>query len=167
MTNIDWKKYRHAYGSAEDIPALLADLQHFPDCDPPRAEPYFTLWSSLCHQDDVYTGSYAALPRLVAAMEGQPQAANWSTLLLAISIEISRLKGNGPAVPDELGSSYAAAVARLPALAQALASKDCDELMARVAAAAIPTARGYPDLADGILHLNPDDIDRMIAAVYD
>ncbi len=61
-----WADLRHAYGSAGDIPSLLRTLSD--DCSPSRssnAEPWFSLWSSLCHQGNVYTASYAAVPHLV------------------------------------------------------------------------------------------------------
>lgn len=60
-----WEKLSHAYGSAADIPELLRQLA---GATGPKirydSEPWFTLWSSLCHQGDVYDASYAALPHL-------------------------------------------------------------------------------------------------------
>lgn len=61
-----WANLQHAYGSAEDIPDILQDLEladEIPDAY--DAEPMFTLWSSLYHQDDVYSASYAAFPHLI------------------------------------------------------------------------------------------------------
>lgn len=64
----DWSELRHAYGPADDIPALLQRL------DPnPGAEVWGELWSRLCHQGTVYSASYAALPALTATLaEWQP-----------------------------------------------------------------------------------------------
>ena len=56
----DWKQLRHAYGSAEDLPYLLRQM--FPD---PSAPVWNELWSCLCHQDTVYSASFAALPVLL------------------------------------------------------------------------------------------------------
>jgi hypothetical protein len=58
----DWSQLSHAYGSAENIPALLDQLE--PD---PAAECWEELWSHLCPQGTVYPAGFAALPRLTAA----------------------------------------------------------------------------------------------------
>lgn len=63
----DWSKLTHAYGTAEDIPALLDRLATEPD-DAGWSE----LWSALCHQGTTYPASYAALPRL-ADLAGRPE----------------------------------------------------------------------------------------------
>ncbi|MFJ4667087.1 hypothetical protein [Kitasatospora purpeofusca] len=57
----DWSQLSHAYGSAEDIPALLDRIEA-----DPSAECWSDLWSALCHQGSVYSASFAALPRLTA-----------------------------------------------------------------------------------------------------
>jgi hypothetical protein len=56
----DWTQLRHAYGSAEDLPDLLREMS--PD---PSAPVWNELWSCLCHQDTVYSASFAALPVLL------------------------------------------------------------------------------------------------------
>jgi hypothetical protein len=49
-----WQKLSHAYGSAADIPELLRQLARETGRKPAYdSEPWFTLWSSLCHQGDV------------------------------------------------------------------------------------------------------------------
>lgn len=60
-----WMELTHAYGSAEDVPALLKALEPQPDAHEVEAEPYQALWSSLCHQGDAYYASYAASPHLL------------------------------------------------------------------------------------------------------
>src|SRR4051812_40379348 len=57
-----WGELTHAYGEASDIPALLRRLKTAPPPTDYRSEPWFTLWSALCHQNDVYIASYAAIP---------------------------------------------------------------------------------------------------------
>lgn len=59
----DWGALKHAYGSAEDMPALLRAMGS-EDADE-RAEAMDGLVSSLFHQGDVYPASAAALPYLV------------------------------------------------------------------------------------------------------
>lgn len=67
-----WKKLKHAYGKASDIPALLERLKTAPPPADWQSEPWFSLWSALCHQHDVYTASYAALPHIAAIAAAKP-----------------------------------------------------------------------------------------------
>ncbi|MER5618550.1 hypothetical protein [Streptomyces sp. NPDC002215] len=69
----DWPQLSHAYGSAEDIPALLARI-----ASEPKPELWNDLWSALCHQGSVYSASFAALPWLadMAESEDRGQAVN-------------------------------------------------------------------------------------------
>jgi hypothetical protein len=69
-----WGELRHAYGPASDIPPLLQQLQSLPDSTG-ESEPWFTLWSSLAHQGDVHSASFAAVPHVVDALAAQPSAA--------------------------------------------------------------------------------------------
>ncbi|GAA0221248.1 hypothetical protein GCM10010492_19210 [Saccharothrix mutabilis subsp. mutabilis] len=63
----DWSTLTHAYGTAEDIPALLDRLATEPD-----DAGWSDLWSALCHQGTTYPASRAALPRL-ADLAGRPE----------------------------------------------------------------------------------------------
>ncbi|MFD4637478.1 hypothetical protein ACFWN2_09215 [Lentzea sp. NPDC058436] len=56
----DFSVLHHAYGTAENVPALL-DRAATGD-----QEAWTELWSSLCHQGTSYSASYAALPHLAA-----------------------------------------------------------------------------------------------------
>lgn len=61
-----WRELRHAYGNAADVPDLLRALAlSTGPKEGYRDEPWFSLWSSLCHQGDVYTASYIAVPHIV------------------------------------------------------------------------------------------------------
>ncbi|MFQ6198098.1 hypothetical protein [Streptomyces sp. NPDC000405] len=77
----DWPQLSHAYGSAEDIPALLGRIS-----SEPTAELWNDLWSALCHQGSVYPASFAALPWLAetAANVNRGQAVNALALAGAI-----------------------------------------------------------------------------------
>ncbi|MGW2762851.1 hypothetical protein [Streptomyces sp. NPDC001275] len=80
----DWSRLHHAYGTAEDVPGLLDGASA-----DPQSPAWDELWSRLCHQDTVYSASYAALPALTQ------MARQWSTpdrqapLYLAGSIMVS------------------------------------------------------------------------------
>ena len=66
LNDSKWGELKDADGPALDIPRLLQDIpEHL---DPKKAstdEPWFSLWSALCHQGDVYSASYAAVIYLV------------------------------------------------------------------------------------------------------
>jgi hypothetical protein len=61
-----WKQLEHAYGSADSIPALITRIQQ---SKTRNASYWDELWSSICHQDTVYSGTFAAIPHLVRIIE--------------------------------------------------------------------------------------------------
>lgn len=77
----DWSRLSHAYGPADDIPALLDQL-----ASDPTSERWTDLWSALCHQGSVYSASFAALPWLtrIARSDDPGQAVSALTLAGAI-----------------------------------------------------------------------------------
>jgi hypothetical protein len=111
-STFEWQHLRHAYGPATDIPELLARARtdtrrgYTPDST------WFSLWSALCHQGDTYSASYAAVPYLVGLAELPAYRGNCDPLLLASSIEASRLAGRGPALATEMTEAYRAALQR-------------------------------------------------------
>ncbi len=70
-----WSELQHAYGPASDIPALLAQLGMVPSSTD-GSEPWFTLWSALAHEGDVYSASFAAVPHVVHALACAPDKAD-------------------------------------------------------------------------------------------
>src|SRR5690348_14783407 len=77
MLNLDssrWADLQHAYGAASDTPDLLRQLQSLPD-SVGESQPWFSLWSSLAHQGDVYPASFAAVPHVVDALATRPESA--------------------------------------------------------------------------------------------
>lgn len=82
----DWSTLRHAYGSAEDVPALLATAKR---SGGDEGTAWDDLWSRLCHQGTVYSASYAALPALAAMAAHHPPAGYVASLHLAAAIVAS------------------------------------------------------------------------------
>ena len=111
MTNIDWASLRHAYGPAGDIPALLARALVSAAPATFRDEPWFSLWSALYHQDDIYPASYAAVPELVDIATARGGAVAAESLFLAASIELRRHAPGAPAIPPMVAAAYDGAVA--------------------------------------------------------
>ena len=149
-----WSELQHAYGNAENIPALLRKLDGLP-ASGGDAEPWFSLWSSLAHQGDVYSASFAAVPHVVSALATAPERACSSYFHFPVWVEICREK-HGIPVPPDLLPGYAEALSRLPALAAAAASRSWDEGFLRCVLAAVSVAKGYTAVAEATLELSPD-----------
>lgn len=160
----EWSELRHAYGPAADIPALLEQLAANPRPKSDyRDEPWFTLWSSLCHQGDVYTASYAAVPHLVQIATDAASPIDFSFFQLPACIEIARLTGRGPDMPSRLSAAYLDALGQLHECAFRHASDDWDESMAVCVAAALAAAKGQIRVAEAIVNLDGDIMDRIIS----
>ncbi len=103
-----WAALQHAYGAADDIPELLANLSIPKDErseDDPIEDTWEELWSSLCHQGDVYSASFAAVPHIVNALLLQPKPLTFDFVGLPISIEMERREA-GIALPDIAEPEY-------------------------------------------------------------
>lgn len=109
----EWSDLKHAYGDASDIPDLLHQLEKYPDEVGYQTEPYFTLWSSLCHQGDTYSASYHAVIEIVRLVKKEPTKATMSFFLLPTSIDESRRKSNGPPISEEIMRDYFEALSDL------------------------------------------------------
>jgi hypothetical protein len=162
LTDARWSALSDAYGASSGIPKLLADAEKLPEDSDGQAEPYFSLWSALCHQGDVYSASYAALPHFVRIIEANPDKFRWTLLLLVHAIEVARSNGRGPTVPDDLIGSYREALARVPALASQFLRRDMGEEELRVILAACASAKGFPSIGEAITELTPDLTKRFL-----
>ncbi|MEE1821127.1 hypothetical protein PUR61_02760 [Streptomyces sp. BE20] len=101
----DWSQLSHAYGSAEDIPALLDEIEA-----DPNAERWNDLWSALCHQGSVYSASFAALPRLTTIAVGADPQEQLNALHLAAAIVAGTGQLHGA---DDVRVKYAQEIATL------------------------------------------------------
>jgi hypothetical protein len=112
VPKVAWSTLAQAYGSAENIPALLVRAETDTRGGHVQGSTWFDLWSALCHQGDSYTGSYAAVPHLVQLAERPAYRIQYDPLFLAACIDLSRLEGCGPDLPDDLVVLYRAALRR-------------------------------------------------------
>ncbi|MGE5801382.1 MAG: hypothetical protein ACM358_03925 [Gemmatimonadota bacterium] len=122
-----WRQLHHAFGTAKDIPGLLA---HAPVERRPSHRPdtiWFELWSALCRQGAAYSASYAAVPHLVRIAKLPAFRFRYDPLLLIASIELARLEHRAPAIPEDLAADYVRAVAEAKGLAQAAVVRAWDE----------------------------------------
>jgi hypothetical protein len=155
-----WSQLRHAYGDASDIPALLRQLEASPSAN--DHEPWFSIWSALAHQGDVYSASFAAVPHVVRILAGDPERGDATTFFQFPGwVEICRAK-TGERVPDDLLDAYDAALARLPALVASAASREWDDDFLRAALSAIAAAKGSPAVAEAVMELTPEVAEEFI-----
>jgi hypothetical protein len=149
-----WSELHHAYGAASDIPALLSQLNALPESSG-TAEPWFSLWSALAHQGDVFDASFAAVPHVVCALAANPAQADSVYFQFPAWVEICRKK-QGIEVPCELAVSYFDALARLPALVAAASTREWDADFLQFALSAIAAAKGHPLVAEAVQELSPE-----------
>ncbi len=147
---VNWHLLRHAYGDASDIPALLKKVESFPAETDWQAEPWFSLWSALYHQGDIYTASIAAVPQIVSTLSQAPSKATLSFYLLPASIAIAD-NVNPVDVPAAVRESFAKAVAALGGIAASTLPSTVDKDMARAAQAAVLVSQGDYQQADELL----------------
>ena len=132
---------------------------------PPRRdykdEPWFSLWSALCHQEDVYNASYAAVPHVVEIALITKGEIDVGFFLLPASIEVARLLGRGPALEPSLEAPYLNALRQLHECAFVHATDEWGSDMAQSIAAALAASKGQIALAQAILNLDQDIIARI------
>jgi hypothetical protein len=151
---VRWANLQHAYGSASDIPALLRQLLSLP-ASSGRDEAWFSLWSALAHQGDVYSASFAAVPHVVRALSIAPTRADSSFFHFPAWVEICRQKTATP-IPDDLREAYFAALVCLPTLVAAAAVRECDGGTLACILSSIAAAKGYGAVAEAAQELTPD-----------
>jgi len=156
-----WGQLNHAYGKASDIPALLAQLADYPSNTSDKAEPYFSLWSALCHQGDTYSASYAAVPHIVNLALENPNKISSDYLLLPTAIEISRQSGSGVKLSDAESKPYKQSIVMLSHIVGKLQFSDIEDTWANVASAAVAVSAGHTKLANAILLLEGSAIDEF------
>jgi len=163
-----WSSLADAYGDASGIPDLLRALAADPGPKPGyEAEPWFSLWSGLCHQGDVYTASYAAVPHIVRIAFEAPGPIDFSFFQLPAAIEIARHKGRGPTIPAELAEAYHAAIASLIDCVAFHRHDDWDEATLLSALTAQAVAKGNYSVAEALSNLDEDLITRIINLDFD
>ena len=149
-----WNQLQHAYGPASDIPTLLRALESFPPSQG-KSEPWFTLWSALAHQGDVYPASFAAVPHVLRVLSMAPTKADLSYFQFPAWVEICRQK-TGVAVPEDLAADYFAALKLLPSLVAEAAARRWDGEFLACALSALAIAKGFPVVAEAALELTPE-----------
>jgi hypothetical protein len=156
----EWANLRHAYGSASDIPALLRELETLPRSEG-NAEPWFSIWSALAHQGDVYSASFAAVPHVVRVLATAPAAASSAYFQFPTRIEICRQR-HKLAVPDDLSHDYFEALEMLAGLVCAATVRDWDSDFLRCALSAMALSKGFALMAEAVQELDDDTAEQLL-----
>jgi hypothetical protein len=157
-----WAELQHAYGTAQDIPDLIRALASSAEQTKSyRDEQWFNLWSSLCHQGDVYTASYASVPHIVQIAIDTARPVDFSFFQLPAAVEVSRKRGRGPEIPDWIADGYQRAIARLADSVKRHCDEPWDKSTLLTAAAAQAVAKGHIDVAEALLNLDSDLIAKI------
>ena len=138
----DWKSLAHAYGSAEDIPALLEAAVTDTRGGHISGSPWFDLWSALCHQGDSYSASLAAVPHLVRLAALPAYRTKFDPLFLAACIEVSRLEGRGPELTAASSATYREALSKGRELAESALTQTLDQDSRAVIEGCVPAFSG-------------------------
>jgi hypothetical protein len=147
-----WAELHHAYGSASDTPNALRQLENT-SVSTDREDPWFTLWSSLAHQGDVYSASFAAVPHVIGVLARAPAASDLSFFQFPAWVEICRQR-KGVSIPDYLSEAYFSALRELPALVAGAATREWDDGFLACALSAIAVAKGHIAIAEAALELD-------------
>lgn len=150
----EWKNLRHAYGSATDIPALLEKLTFLPVANE-STEPWFSLWSALAHQGDVYPASFAAVPHIIQVLASLPKEAPTPFFHLPTWIEICRQR-NSIAVPEYLADSYFSSIQQLGSLANIAIPHHDDADSLHILFAAVAISKGHASFSEALLELDTE-----------
>ena len=155
LDSAKWRQLQHAYGSAEDIPALLRLLPTAPVKPADyKTEPWFSLWSTLCHQDDIYSASYAAVPHITAVAASRPPHERWDFVHLVTRIEVCRHYSDAPPIHSEFEADYFAALEQMRVLVlECLRPKLDKEDDIKVFLSGLAVLNGLPNLANAIIEL--------------
>ena len=153
-----WNELSHAYGNASDIPALLEQLKTAPKPVNYESEPWFSLWSALCHQSDVYTASYAAVPHVVADAANKPLAEQINHIHFVSAVEAYRHKITAPLVPFDLEQCYNSALKQTATLILDCLQIDWNEEEYRVLLGALAVVRGKYKLGWAITELQKETV---------
>jgi hypothetical protein len=150
MTTRDYSKLEDAYGSAHKIPDLLKMAALYPVCKW-DSEPYYSLWSSLYHQGDIYSASIVSVPQLIEIASLAPAERIQDSYHLALSIIIAKeikFQGKFDIYAD---ADYISSVKRIRDVGNKLLDATGDPSWKRVALSGIAASTGDYRLASFII----------------
>ncbi|UPG89974.1 hypothetical protein L2Y96_21775 [Luteibacter aegosomaticola] len=154
-----WATLQHVYGSASDIPPVLARLKASPSIE--DRDLWDILWGSLNHQSEVCDASFAAVPHVIDAIANHPESAHWHCFAFIASIEVGRVTWSYT-IPDFLVADYAVAWHRIPPLIGRACIEPRGSLHTRGVLAALAASQQQPLLAEVLLEANEAELPEML-----
>ena len=140
---------------------MLRQLADLPSSEN-DSEPWFSLWSALAHQGDVYSASFAAVPHVIKALASAPLKAEFSYFQFPVWVEVCRKK-NGVEIPEDLQAAYFASLSQLPSLVASAATREWEPEFLCCALSAIAAAKGQTSVAEAVLELTPEVAEEFMA----
>jgi hypothetical protein len=153
-----WRNLTHAYGAALNIPQLLEQLKSAPPPKNWKSEPWFSMWGLLCHQYEVYTASFAALPHVVAIATSKPVKHRLEFFSFIGAVEAYRHRKNAPSIPHFLEQDYLSAIQWAANLVLDSLAIDWDEEEMIVLLGVYAITRGHYHLGNAIIFLPEEPI---------
>lgn len=153
-----WSALRHAYGPAGDVPALIEALARGDDRRQPadlRDGVWHRVWSALCHQGDVYSATFAALPHIVAIGATRPRGEQLAFWSFAAAVALAEPAAS---VPQDLAEAYRAAIARARADVVHCVVPGVEDYEGRWSLVAVAGLRERREVADALEGLAMDEI---------
>ena len=112
--------------------------------------------SSLAHQGDIYSASFAAVPHVVECLSQAPTKADSAYFQFPAWIAVCRQRNAVP-IPDGLEADYFAALDRLPSLvAAAAALGNWDSGFLCSALSAMAASKRFGAVAEAVLEMNTE-----------
>jgi hypothetical protein len=149
-----WSELHHVYGQASNIPPLLRQLETAAPREKYDSPPWGDLWSSLYHQMDVDTASYAAVPHIVSIATTKPIRERVHHISLVGSIEIGRHIDKAPQIPDFLKEAYFDALKQVPKLVLECLELDWEDYEYEALFSALVAVRGKAAFGEAISMLD-------------
>jgi hypothetical protein len=153
-----WRNLSHAYGAALNVPPLIEQLKSAPPPKDWKSEPWHSLWDLLCHQFDVFTASYAALPHVVTIAASKPVKHRLEFFSFIGAVEAYRHRETAPLIPEYIEHGYRAAIQQAANLVHDSLAVDWDEEEMIVLLGAYAITRGHYHLGNAIIFLPEESI---------
>lgn len=158
-----WTDLIDAYHNDSCIPLKLRKLRNETQTDTGGCGVLWEeIWSALCHQGDVYSASYAAVPHIVDIACATKGPISFNFFLFPASVEVARNAERGPVVPDFLCDGYFNAIRRLPEAVVCHIDKQWSRSMLLSIAAAQAVAKQHFDIAECMMNLDDFWIKNLI-----
>jgi hypothetical protein len=153
-----WRSLTGGYKKPYDASMTLERLE--------RGENVWSeLWEELHHQGDVGTASYAAVPHIVRIAISQRRR-DWNSYAFVATVEVERLRGSNPDIPEWTKQSYTQAIQDLASLALVELESTNDDLLVRSALGLVALARGSTKLGMLISIADSSEIDEILEGMY-